>query len=93
MKYSKELIEEIKFVIEKEELRCSVYEFENVINWGFISYNYPHFKEIVGEFKSFITKFNKRGMCHGKCCTRTDNIQIDRVFYMNNRQYGEQIKY
>ena len=62
MKYSKELIEDIKFLIKSWNLNCSIDEFENEICFSSYSWNIVYNKlsdKFIQRFNPFLTKFNK----------------------------------
>ena len=69
-------------------------KFQNKVDWYAISYSQKLSDGFIEKFKLYITKFKikfKRKLHHGKYFYGTQKAPIRRAFFINDKQYGEQI--
>ena len=87
-----ELSKEIESIIKKENLNCSIDEFQDKVDCYWISKNQKLSEKFIEKFQPYITKF-KRKLRHGKSFWGTKKTPIERAFFINDKLYGEQNKY
>ena len=62
-KYSKELTKEIESIIKKENLNCSIHEFQDKVDWYWISYKQKLSEEFIEKFQD---KIDWRGISYSQ---------------------------